>query len=53
MHKTKRPFSSIAIDQAHEQNNKVVKGDGGAAGFFCKTQKLWMVAGLELARVIG
>ena len=33
MHKTMRPFSSIAIDQAHEQNNKVVKGDGGAAGF--------------------
>ena len=27
MHKTKRPFSAIAIDHAHEQNNKVAKGD--------------------------
>ena len=27
---TKRPFSAIAINHAHEQNNKVVKGDGGA-----------------------
>ena len=30
--KTRRAFSSIAIDQAHEQNNAAVKGDGGAAG---------------------
>ena len=27
--KTKRVFSSIGIDHAHEQNNKCVKGDGG------------------------
>ena len=27
--KTKRPFSSLGIDHAHEQNNKCVKGDGG------------------------
>lgn len=27
--KTKRKFSSIGIDHAHEQNNKCVKGDGG------------------------
>ena len=32
VHKTARPFSSIAIDQAHEQNNAHVKGDGGAIG---------------------
>lgn len=30
--KTKNPFSSIGIDQAHEQNNKIVKVDGGAIG---------------------
>lgn len=30
--KSYRAFSSIPIDQAHEQNNKVVKGDGGAIG---------------------
>lgn len=30
--KSARPFSAIAIDQAHEQNNALVKGDGGAVG---------------------
>ena len=25
-------FSTIPIDQAHEQNNSLVKGDGGAVG---------------------
>ena len=28
--KTKRPFSRIAFDQVHEQNNKIIKGLGGA-----------------------
>ena len=28
--KSNRTFSSIGVDQAHEQNNKVVKVDGGA-----------------------
>ena len=32
--KTKRKFSSIGIDHAHEQNNKCVKGDGGMKPFF-------------------
>ena len=27
--KTRRKFSSIGIDHAHEQNNKCLKGDGG------------------------
>lgn len=31
--KTQRPFSAMSIDQAHEQNNKCVKDDGGAVGF--------------------
>ena len=30
--KTSKAFSSMAIDQAHEQNNASVKGDGGAIG---------------------
>ena len=30
MHKSCKEFSSIAIDQAHEQNNAVIKDDGGA-----------------------
>ena len=55
VHKTKQPFSSIAIDQAHEQNNKVVKGNGGAVGLLQNQKVLlrWMVAGPQLARVIG
>ena len=30
--KTEKTFSSMVIDQAHEQNNAVIKGDGGAIG---------------------
>ena len=30
--KSRRTFSKLAIDQAHEQNNKLVKVDGGATG---------------------
>ena len=53
MRKTKRPFSAIAIEHAHEQN-KVVKGDGGAVSLLQNPKALlrWMVAGPELARVI-
>ena len=32
VHKSRREFSALAIDQAHEQNNAVIKGDGGAVG---------------------
>ena len=43
--KSKRTFSVIAIDQAHEQNNASVKGDGGAVGFTENPAALrrWMV----------
>ena len=51
VHKT-----SILIDSyhPHEQNNKIVKGDGGAVGLLQNPRALlrWMVAGPELARVI-
>jgi hypothetical protein len=52
--KTTRPFSAMAIDQAHEQNNKIVKGDGGAIGLMQNPRALlrWMVAGPEIARAI-
>ena len=30
--KTTQSFSAIAIDQAHKQNNAIVKGDCGAVG---------------------
>lgn len=52
--KTQRVFSSIPIDQAHEQNNGCIKGDGGAVGLTDNPSALrrWIVAGPEVARVI-
>ncbi|KAG1679198.1 putative RNA polymerase II subunit B1 CTD phosphatase RPAP2 [Nymphon striatum] len=52
--KTKMIFSSIAIDQAHGQNNACIKGDGGAVGLTNNPAALrrWMIAGLKVARVI-
>jgi hypothetical protein len=43
--KTKKVFSALPIDQAHEQNNKCVKGDGGAVGLTENSSELlrWMV----------
>ena len=54
VHKSDRAFSSIAIDQAHEQNNAVIKGDGGAVGLTENSSALrrWMVAGPEVSRLI-
>uniref|UniRef100_UPI00358E9808 uncharacterized protein n=1 Tax=Myxine glutinosa TaxID=7769 RepID=UPI00358E9808 len=50
--KTKKVFSSIPIDQAHEQNNACIKGDGGAVGLTDNPSALqrWMIAGPEVAR---
>lgn len=44
--KSKRHFSNIAIDQAHEQNNKLIKIDRGATGIFENESALlrWTVA---------
>ena len=44
----------IAIDQAHEQNNAVIKGDGGAIGLTEDKAALrrWMVAGPEISRLV-
>ena len=52
--KTSNVFSSMAIDQAHEQNNKLVKGDGGAIGLTENWNGLcrWMLAGPETARIL-
>ena len=54
VHKTKRRFSSIALDRAHEQENAIVKGQGGAVGLAEDPGALrrWMVAGPELSRII-
>ena len=47
-------FSAIPLDQAHEQNNAYVNGDGGAIGLTDNATALrrLMVAGPEVARVI-
>ena len=53
-HKSNRVFSSIALDQAHEQVNALVKGEGGAVGLTENPSALrrWMVAGPEIARMV-
>ena len=48
MQKTGKNFSPIAIDHAHRQNNKCLKGDGGVIGWLC-----WMVEGPEVARLVN
>ena len=54
-HKTKLPFSAIALDHAHEQLNARVKGVGGAVGLTEKPDALlrWMIRGPEVARVVA
>ena len=53
--KTGNPFSALAIDHAHEQNNAAVKGDGGAVGLTedPSVLKRWMICGPEMARIVG
>ncbi|KAK3083940.1 hypothetical protein FSP39_005667 [Pinctada imbricata] len=53
--KSQNVFSAIAIDHAHEQNNKIVKGDGGAVGLTENASQLlrWMVSGPEMARLVN
>ena len=45
----------MAIDHAHEQNNKTVKGDGGVIGLTENSAQLlkWMLSGPEIARLIN
>lgn len=52
--KSSNTYSSIPIDQAHEQNNASVKGSGGAVGLTESPVafRRWMVAGTETARVL-
>lgn len=54
INKTGKRFSAIALDQAHEQNNKIVKGSGGVIGLTEDPAALqkWLVSGPEMARVI-
>ena len=51
-HKTNRPFSAMALDQAHKAN---VKSDGWAVGLTDNPNALqrWMVAGPEISRMVA
>jgi hypothetical protein len=55
VHKTHKRFSTIALDQAHEQENAVVKGEGGAVGLTENPSALirWMISGPEIARIVS
>ena len=52
--KTLNAFSAIPMDQAHEQNNELIKGNGGAIGLTENPSALlrWMVSRPELARLV-
>ena len=55
VNKALKRFSSIAINQAHEQNNAMVKEEGGAVGLTENTNALrrWMLSGPEMARLVN
>ena len=46
-------FSNIGVDQAHEQNNKLIKIDGGAISILDNSKALlrWDVAGHIVAQI--
>jgi hypothetical protein len=50
--KTANKFSSMPIDQAHEQNNALLKGPGGIIGLTENpvSFRRWLVAGPEIVR---
>lgn len=52
--KTTNRFSAIPVDQAHEQNNGMVKGAGGALGLTENPSafRKWMLAGPKQARLL-
>ena len=55
--KTKRPSSRMALDQVHEQNNKIIKGQGGASNFLNLENESapirWETCDPEIARVVS
>ena len=53
--KSQKKYSCMPIDQAHEQNNELVKGSGGAVGLTENPSafRRWMVAGPQQARIIN
>ncbi len=51
---TSRQFSAMLLDQAHEQHNAIVKGNGGTVGLNENSVACnkWMVVGPEQARLV-
>ena len=51
---SEKNFSSISVDQAHNENNKHVKGQGGIIGLTAieSTLNRWIVSGPEIAEMI-
>lgn len=54
IHKTRNPFSALGVDQAHEQNNALIKGNGGAVGLLQDPGMLrrWMLSGPQLVSIL-
>ena len=55
INKTGHAFPNMGVDQAHEQNNKCVKIDGGAIGILESEQALleWAVSGPIVTNMLG
>ncbi|CAG9762315.1 unnamed protein product [Ceutorhynchus assimilis] len=55
VHKSGCIFSAVGIDQAHEQNNALIKADGGAVGLLhdATALKRWMIAGPEISGLLS
>jgi len=55
LRKTHNKFSCMPLDQAHEQNNEMIKASGGAIGLTENPTafRRWMVAGPEQARLLS
>ena len=53
--KSKRNFSSMGLDQAHEENNKLVKIDDGNIGILENDHAMlkWVVAGLIISGILN
>ena len=50
LHESHRIFSAVALDQAHEHNNRFVKSDGGVIGITERETALlrWMTSGPQI-----
>lgn len=54
--KTNSEYSRIALDQVHEQNNKVIKGSGGSKHLLNRSEESglirWECIGADIARIL-